>query len=153
MRQNTETIRNFLEPQQLGMSQAGGVKLVHCVRMKLEERPDLICVKLDFRNAFNEVKRARIIKVLSEEPSLQHLALHAATVLAPSNGLECGGQLWGEAAEGTTQGDPESGSYFCIGMHEYVRVADSILTEHQGFARFGWDDGYLVGPQTSYSRL
>ena len=53
MKQNAEAIRNFLEPQQLGMSKAGGVKLVHCVRMKLEERPDFICIKLDFRNAFN----------------------------------------------------------------------------------------------------
>ena len=102
------------------MSKAGGVKLVHAVRLRLEERPEFICAKLDFKNAFNEVKRARISKVISEEPSLKHLALHAATVLAPGNGLESGGVLWKEAAEGTTQGDPEAGGFFCCAFQEYV---------------------------------
>ena len=35
--QNADIIRDFLEPQQLGMSKAGGVELVHVVRMKLEQ--------------------------------------------------------------------------------------------------------------------
>ena len=78
----------FLEPEQLGMSVAGGAKLVHCVRMVLKENTDFICVKLDFRNAFNEVFRSR-----EEESSLRHLACHAATLLAPGSGLECRGIL------------------------------------------------------------
>ena len=53
--------------------------------------------------------------------------------------------LWGESEEGGTQGDPESGPYFCVGMHKYVKKADQKLAEHDGMARFGWDDGYLVG--------
>ncbi len=40
--QNADIIRDFLEPQQLGMSKAGGVELVHVVRMKLEQRLDFI---------------------------------------------------------------------------------------------------------------
>ena len=128
------------------MSKAGGVKLVHSVRMMLEQRPDFICAKLDFANAFNSVARARIIRELAKHPTLSHLAQHAAIVLAPSNGLESGGRLWGEASEGTTQGDPESGAYFCIAMQEFVVEADRRLAEAGGFARFGWDDGYLLGP-------
>ena len=30
-------------------------------------------------------------------------------------------------------------------MHKYVRKADQKLAERDGMARFGWDDGYLVG--------
>ena len=146
VKQNKEILTDFLEPQQLGMSLAGGAKLVHSVRLIMEQNPNFICVKLDFKNAFNEVFRARIMEALEEEDSLRHLALHAATLLAPASGLESQGCLWGEAHEGTTQGDPESGPYFNVAIHKYVRIADADLARVGGFSRFGWDDGYLCGP-------
>ena len=146
VKQNKKVLTDYLEPQQLGMSVAGGPKLVHCVRMVMEQNPNFICVKLDFRNAFNEVSRARVVEALEEEDALRHLALHAATLLAPNSGLETQGYLWGEAHEGTTQGDPESGPYFNVAIHKYVRIADSELAKVGGISRFGWDDGYLCGP-------
>ena len=146
VKQNKKVFTDFLEPQQLGMSIAGGPKLVHCIRMVMEQNPTFICVKLDFKNAFNEVNRARVVEALEEEDSLRHLALHAATLLAPDSGLESQGHLWGVAHEGTTQGDPESGPYFNVAIHKYVRIADAELSSVGGIARFGWDDGYLCGP-------
>ena len=143
--ENKQEFVTFLEPQQLGMSVAGGAKLVHSVRMKLEQNPSFICVKCDLANAFNDMSRARMVEGLEEEDSLKHLASHAATLYAPASGLESRGSLWGESEEGGTQGDPESGPYFCVGMHKYVKKADQKLAEHDGMARFGWDDGYLVG--------
>ena len=95
VRQNKGVFTEFLEPQQLGMSVAGGAKLVHCVRMMLEENAHFLCIKLDFRNAFNEVFRSRVVDALEEEASLRHLACHAATLLAPGSGLESKGVLWG----------------------------------------------------------
>ena len=152
--QNKSTIVEHLEPQQLGMSVGGGAKLVHSVRMTLESNPEFIAVKCDIKNAFNDMSRARMVHSLEIEPELRHLALHAATVLAPRNGLESGGKLWGEASEGGTQGDPESGPYFCIGIQEMVVEADSRVNAHGGIARFGWDDGYLVGlPEDVYPAL
>ena len=56
-----------------------------------------------------------MIETLEKEPTLQHIAWPAATVLAPVSGLEYGGQLWGEAEEGTAQGDP--GLLFCVAWH------------------------------------
>ena len=106
----------------------------------MEQNPNFICVKLDFRNAFNEVSRARVVEALEEEDALRYLALHAATLLAPNSGLETQGYLWGEAHEGTTQGDPESGPYFNVAIHKYVRIADSELAKVGGISRFGWDD-------------
>ena len=78
--------------------------MVNAVRMLLEENPDFVCFKLDLRNAHNEVARAAIVEELEEEPTLRHLAWHAATVLAPGHGLEIGGVKWGDQEEGERQG-------------------------------------------------
>ena len=96
IRENRAALTNFLEPQQLCLSLSGGHKLVNAVRMLLEENPTHICIKIDLRNAHNEVSRAAIIEELEAEPTLRHLAWHAATVLAPNHGLEIGGEKWGE---------------------------------------------------------
>ena len=109
--------------------------------MLLEQNRNFICIKLDFRNAFNEVFRSRVIEALEEEPSLRHMACHAATLLAPGSGLENRGTLLGESWEGTTQGDPESGPYFSVAIHKYVVKVNDMLAEGGGCARFGWDDG------------
>ena len=146
MRQNKGEIVEVLEPEQLGMSVAGGAKLVHCVRMVLEENRTFLCIKLDFQKAFNEVFRARVVEALEETSSLKHLASHAATLLAPGSGLESRGLLWGESWEGATQGDPESGPYFAIAIQKYVVMVNAMLAEGGGCAKFGWDDGYLIGP-------
>ena len=73
------------------------------MRMTLEANPTFICVKLDFRNAFNEASRARVVEALEEEESLKHMAQFAGMVLTPVSGLESGGVMWGEAQEGQTQ--------------------------------------------------
>ena len=136
----------FLEPQQIGMSEGGAARLVHGVRMLLEENPNFICVKNDVKNAFNESARSATVEALDSEPSLQHLAWHAAVTLAPNHGLESGGRLFGSAPEGQTQGDPEAAPWFCVGWHKYLRELDATLIEVGGMARAGMDDLYAVGP-------
>ena len=69
-------LTNFLEPQQMALSHAGGAKLVHSVRMMLENRRDHVTVKLDIENGHNEVSGASILEALESEPSLRHLAWH-----------------------------------------------------------------------------
>ena len=137
VRQNKGVITEFLEPEQLGMSIAGGAKLVHAVRMMLEMNRNFVCIKLDFRNAFNEVFRFRIVEAFEEVMSLKHLACHAATLLAPGSGLESRGILWGESLEGATQGDPESGPYFSVAIQKYVVRVNAMLAAQGGCARFG----------------
>ena len=114
--------------------------------MLSEKNEDFVVIKVDMRNAHNEVSRASVIEALESEPSLRHLAWHAATCLASHTGLESGGKLWGQAEEGLSQGDPEASGCFCVAWHREVRALDATLAEHGGFARFGNDDGYLVGP-------
>ena len=146
VRGNRGVLIDYLEPQQMAVSQAGGAKLVHSVRMMLEHRRDFVAVKLDIRNAHNEVSRASILEALDNEPSLRHLVWHVATCLAANTGLESGGKLWGETGEGHSQGDPEAGGCFCIAWHAEVRELDAILRDVQGMAKFGNDDGYAIGP-------
>ena len=74
------------------------------------------------------------------DPSLRHLAWHAATCLASHTGLESGGQLWREAGEGLCQGDPEVSSWFCVAWHREVRELNAKRSYHVGLARFGNDD-------------
>ena len=143
---NKSELVRFLEPQQLVVSEAGAAKLVNTVRMMLEANPDFVAVQIDMKNAFNACSRSALVKQLEEEPTLQHLAWHAATTLAPHTGLEAGGKKWGESGEGFTQGDPESAVWFCIALHKFVRKLDAALARGGGLARFGMDDGFPVGP-------
>ena len=78
------------------------------------------------------MSRARILEVMEEEDSLRYLVWHAALSLAPPGDLESGGKVWGVAAKGATQGDPEAGQYFCLGWHPQVRELDSIVSAQEG---------------------
>ena len=147
VRGNREVLTEFLEPQQLALSQAGGAKLVHSVRMMLEQKREYFAVKLDIKNAHNEVARSSIIVALDREPTLRHLAWHVATCLAPTTSLESGGKIWGETGEGHSQGDPEASGCFCVAWHQEVIALDNTLTAVGGMARFGNDDGYAIGPK------
>ena len=113
-RGNRSAIREYVEPQQVVLSQGGAGLLVSSVResLELKKGDNWVCVKLDISNAFNEVLRAETVKVFSEEPSLQHLAAFTGVTLAPYIGLESGGKLWGSSGEGGTQGDPKTGDEF-----------------------------------------
>ena len=86
-----EFVRVF-EPEQQGMSESGGTKIVTAVRMLLEDRPDFIAVRNDMANAYNFVSRAAVVTGLEEEEALRHLAWQAATSLALGYGLQSGGE-------------------------------------------------------------
>ena len=148
--QNRQVLQQHLEPQQLALSPAGGHKLVHIVRMVLEEHRDWICCKLDVENAHNSISRTAILESVEEEPSLRHLAQHYAATSAAPTTLESGGVVWGEGGEGLTQGRPGSSGRFCVGWHREVRQLDAEVrgtgSAPTGGAAFGNDDGYVYGP-------
>ena len=51
-----------------------------------------------------------------------------------------GGEVWGQAGDGTTQGDPEAGAYFAVGWHPLLRDLDRVVAAVGGVARAGYDD-------------
>ena len=115
--QNRQVLQDYLEPQQLALSPAGGHKLVHIVRMVMEAHRDWVCVKLYVENAHNAMTRAAVLETVETEQSLRHLTLHYAATSAAPTALESGGQVWGEGEEGLTQGRPGSSGRFCAGQH------------------------------------
>ena len=112
----------------------------------MEANPEFVMVKCDIQNAFNSISRAKVLKVLEEEDSLRHLVHHTALSLAPEGTLETGGKVWGKAANGTTQGDPEAGGHFCVGWQPEVVEVDTILSAVGGAARAGCDGLTACGP-------
>ena len=146
--QNLPEVKAYLEPVQLGMSRGGAQKLVFSIRALLNARPDFICVKIDCRNAYNEQSRRACIDAFADEPSLRHLAHFCAVTLAPVNGLETGGTLWGEAAEGDTQGDSAASMRFCVALHPSLLLLDAGCRAGDcgGMARAGADDITAIGP-------
>ena len=114
--------------------------------LKLEANPDFIWVKLDLKNAFNQIARAAIVENLLSTPVLQHVAWFEASVLAPESGLQVKGALWGTAAEGETQGDPKASFMFNVGIQPQLRLLDTTLAQAGGMARSGMDDVVAGGP-------
>ena len=60
--------------------------------------------------------------------------------------MESGGKVWGRAADGATQGDPEAGGYFGVGWHPQLRELDRVVSAVGGASRAGCDDLCVVGP-------
>ena len=53
---------------------------------------------------------------LEAQPSLRHMAQHAAITLAANHRLECNGEMWSEAKEGTGGCRFSSGGDFFYGV-------------------------------------
>ena len=103
------------------------------------------------RNAYNEIKRAKVLQRLNAQPHLQALVpVYWATYETESDiywprqrGLE---RSDFPSAEGMQQGDPFASAGFCVGIHPEVLDLDGELQVVGGFAKFDMDDGYAVGP-------
>ena len=109
--QTKPEVREFLEPQQLGQSQAGAAKLVFSTSGMLELRQDNCCFGLDLENFHNTLGQRSILDVITTTPELAHLQTLAAAVCSPVVALESGGRVWGSMGDGRPQGDPLSSSF------------------------------------------
>lgn len=101
-----------LSPVQVGVGVAGGAEAtVHATRRLLQNLPDdHVFVKLDFTNAFNSVRRDRILQTVADKiPELYrfiHSTLASESILTFGNDTVI-------SAEGAQQGDPLGSLEFC----------------------------------------
>ena len=65
------------------MSDGGAYRLVHSVRMLLEENSDFVCITNDSKIAYNECMRATAVDKLMKEQTLAHLEYYAAVRFTP----------------------------------------------------------------------
>ena len=71
---NKDALRDHLWPQQVAVGIADGIsKLVFGMRLLVEAHPDWVVVKIDLKNAFNEIKRATVLERLCAVSGLRNL--------------------------------------------------------------------------------
>ena len=99
-------------PLQVGVGVAGGAEAaVHIPRRLLNNLPDdHVLVKLDFKNAFNSIRRDLILQSVAENIPEIYRFVHAS--------LDCNSKLAFStytilSREGCQQGDPLGSPVFC----------------------------------------
>ena len=119
---------DYFSSIQLGVGTPGGREAaVHATRRYIEAMPDgHVVVKIDFRNAFNSLRRDLMLRsVASTVPGIYrfcHLCYNQPSVLRFVNRILL-------SQEGPRQGDPLGPLLFCVSIH-----SDLLLSVRAG----GW---------------
>ena len=145
-------LRDHLWPQQVALGVEGGLSiLVFGLRLALEVHPDWVVVKMDMRNAFNEIKRRCVVDRLNQTDHLRGLVPATWATCSPESKVYFAGRHGLEeadydSADGVQQGDALASAGFCVAIHPEVKALDAELALHGGAAKFDMDDGYAAGP-------
>ena len=136
----TERLVTSLSPIQLGVGVSGGVEAaVHAARQYVTHLDsDTSVVKLDFRNAFNTVRRDAIMEAVSASVPEIYNYVHAS--YATSSNLSFGDHII-PSDEGVQQGDPLGPLLFCITIHPLLSSCAAEL-------RLGYLDDITLGGDT-----
>ena len=130
---------------------SGGERIIHRMRAALAQHdgdPDWVTLKVDLRNAFNAVSRARALELVHEHcPDMYawvawcyqehtHLVFHDDVIMS---------------AEGVQQGDPLGPLIFSLVVHELVLLIQGECPELDLHAWY-LDDGVIAGPSAVVRR-
>lgn len=133
-----EGVGSLLRPHQLGFGTPGGAEIiVHSTRRFISPPEAGVMLKLDFANAFNTVRRQKILNVAHEHtPTLYPLILQA---YGSYSHLFFGSEVI-SSEEGLQQGDPLAPALFCLVINGLVQSLKSPINS--------WylDDGTFCGP-------
>jgi hypothetical protein len=114
--------------------------------MTLHKNEDFIIISTDISNAYCELMRASVVDRHMDIEKMQGMVPCWRAKLGPNAKLWAG-EDYMDYMEGQVQGSPTSSSGFSYTIHDKVKEADRRLAEYGGCARFGMDDGYLIGPK------
>ena len=106
----------LLAPHQLGYGvPLGAEAAVHAARIILHNlQPGQLIMKVDFRNAFNSLRRDKMVMAV-EELVLELLPLVLSAYVSPSSRFF--GKVVIQSCEGVHQGDPLGPLLFCMLDH------------------------------------
>lgn len=138
-------------PAQLGVGvRGGGEVMVHGLQVALENNPTWCLCTVDWRNAFNQCSRARMLcEVASHFPSLYPFVEACYSVdpvmvygVQEDAGLELHAVL---SRDGTQQGCPLGPLLFALLLHPVLRA---VMAEHPGLSMLPsfLDDTGIPGP-------
>ena len=127
-----------MAPLQLGCGTPLGCEAAaHAARIYIQNLPlSHVMLKLDFQNAFNTLRRDKMLEAVRESAPSLYPFIHSAYE-KPST-LFCG-DCTIQSSEGVQQGDPLGPFLFCLTIHPMVM---SVQSE---FRIFYMDDGTLGG--------
>ena len=138
-----EEISAAFKGKNFGVGCPGGVEVVaHSLRDVLQKhsRSKLGLLKIDFRNAFNEIKRDHFVKAVdSMFPAMSNWTQWCygeATMLLYDH------EHIIESCAGVQQGDPLGPLYFCCGINGLV---NEIAALNPVYNKWYMDDGGIVG--------
>ena len=113
-----DDMTSLFSPRQLGFGVCGGAEAaVHAARRYLSNMPQgRAMVKLDFRNAFNSIRRDCMLEAVQSLCPVLYPFVHS--VYASPSDLK-----WGDryipSSEGVQQGDPLGSLLFCLTLHQH----------------------------------
>lgn len=121
-----QKLKSFFEPVQLGVASAGGAEAaIHATRRFLASLPEgHVIVKLDFKNAFNTIRRDSMLAAFATEVPELYRFCHAA--YSGKQLLQFGEQCM-TSEEGVQQGDPIGPLAFCLTIQPLLRRLSSEL--------------------------
>ena len=134
----TRCLGSEFAPRQLGCGVPLGCEAAaHATRLFLQNMPPgHLLLKLDFKNAFNTLRRDKMLESVKEVAPELFTFIHAA--YGQPSLLFCGDCVL-ESAEGVQQGDPLGPLLFCL------TIQPLILKLRSEFSVFYLDDGTIGG--------
>ena len=120
-----------LWPQQLAVGVKGAAPLlVHWARTILELHPSWVLFKIDFRNAFNTVERAALLRAIRDDPLLCHWYPTFYAWISKAADCRVGfGKVsaWFRSEQGGQQGDGLVMAAFCRALHPHLVACDVAM--------------------------
>ena len=126
-----ETVKSKLFPHQVGVAVPGGAEaIVHTARSycrsNLESDDPVLFLKVDFKNAFNSVRRDKLLRLVREELKSFYPFIYQC-YFKPSHLFFNNSSLL--SAEGVQQGDPVGPMSFSIAI-SYPRLQNNFGVGH-----------------------
>lgn len=123
-----EASATLLAPRQLGFGIAGGAEAAVRAARRYIENMSLrqVFVKIDFKNAFNTLRRDSILESVAKY--FPELLAFAQSTIGQTSVLKFG-EFTVQSAEGAQQGDPLGPLYFCLAFKELLqdRMSELVL--------------------------
>jgi hypothetical protein len=137
----TEKCTEVLKPRQMGVGvKSGAEALVHAAQRFVGALPsDNMLVKLDFTNAFNCIRRDRMLEATAVH--LPELLSYVSSVYSSPSSLFFGHYIV-ESAEGVQQGDPLGPLLYSLTTHSLLQAIKSEFTT-------GYLDDISIGGEVS----